>query len=142
MHSAFLSACEGGGLALAAGCLIGAAGRRRWVIAAGAALGALVFALALSAGDHPVWPGIIAGVVLGALAFAVTSGIAAGAARRAGEGAAVTVSAVLVGAALLIALVSLLVPPAAIAVLAAIAFLALARSRRARRKYAGLRVLR
>jgi hypothetical protein len=142
MHSAFLSACEGGGLALAAGCLVGAAARPRLLIVIAAALGALVFALALDAGDHTVLPGIVGGVLLGALAFAVTSAIAAGAAGRAGEGAAATVSALLVVAALVLAGLSLLVPPVAIAALAVIVFLAVARRRRAARKYAGLRILR
>jgi hypothetical protein len=142
MHSAFLSACEGGGLALAAGWLVGAAGRPRALVIVAAALGALVFALTLSAGDHPVWPGVIAGAALGALAFGVTSGIAAGAAGRAGEGAAATVSALLVVAALVLAGLSLLVPPVAIAALVGIAFLAMARRRRSARKYAGLRILR
>ncbi len=142
MHSAFLSACAGGGLALAAGCLVGAGVGPRWLLAPAAALGAVVFALALNAGDHPVWPGVIAGIVLGALAFAVTADIAASAAGRAGEGSAATVSALLVVAALLIAGLSLLVPPVAIAALVGIAFLALARRRRAGRKYAGLRILR
>ena len=50
--------------------------------------------------------------------------------------------ALLAFVALLIAVVSLLVPPVAIVALVGIAFLAVARRRRARRKYAGLRVLR
>ena len=143
MHSAFLSACEGGGLALAAGCLIGAAGRFRWLgLPLAAVLGAALFAIALDAGDHPVWPGVIGGLLLGALAFTVASGIAAGAAARAGEGAGSTIAAAIAGFAIVLAVLSLLVPPVAIAALAAIAFLALARRRRAGRKYAGLRILR
>jgi hypothetical protein len=143
MHSAFLSACEGGGLALAAGCLVGAAGRfRRLGLPVAAAAGAAVFAIALAAGDHPAWPGVVGGIILGALAFAVTSGIVAGAFARAGEGTLPTISAVIIGFAVLLAVLSLLVPPVAIAALAAIVFLAVVRRRRAARKYAGLRILR
>jgi hypothetical protein len=143
MHSAFLSACEGGGLALAAGCLIGAAARFRWLgLPLAAAAGAAVFAIALAAGDHPSWAGVIGGILLGALAYVVTSGIAAGAAARAGEGTMATISTVIIGFAVLLVVVSLLVPPAAIAALAIIAFLFVARRRRAARKYAGLRILR
>jgi hypothetical protein len=143
MHSVFLSACEGGGLALAAGCLIGAGASFRWLrLPLAAAAGAAVFAIALAAGDHPIWAGMIAGILLGALAYAVTSGIAAGAAARAGEGTMLTISAVIISFAVLLVVVSLLVPPVAIAALAVIAFLFVARRRRAARKYAGLRILR
>jgi hypothetical protein len=143
MHSVFLSACEGGGLALAAGCLVGAAGRfRRLGLPLAGAAGAIVFAAALAAGDHPIWAGVILGLVLAALAHVVTSGIAAGAAARAGEGSLPTISAVLIGFAVLLAVLSLIVPPIAIAALALLVFLAVARRRRAARKYAGLRVLR
>jgi hypothetical protein len=143
MHSVFLSACEGGGLALAAGCLVGAAGRFRWLgLPLAAAAGAVVFAIALAAGDHPIWAGVAFGLVLGALAHFVTSGIASGAVARAGEGTLSTISAVLIGFAALLAVLSLVVPPIAIAALAAIVFLAAARRRRAGRKYAGLRILR
>ena len=45
-------------------------------------------------------------------------------------------------AALVLVGVSVLLPPAALPVAAALAWLAVARSRRARRKHAGLRVLR
>jgi hypothetical protein len=115
---------------------------RRLGLPLAAILGAALFAIALDAGDHPIWPGLVAGPVLGGLAFAVVSGIAAGAAARAGEGSAAVISAAIAAFAIVLAVLSLVVPPVSIAALAAIALLFVARRRRADRKYAGLRILR
>ena len=141
MDSTFTDACQAIGLALAAGCLFGSlarSGARRYLLAAIATVAGVV--LALLAGP-PLGLGVAIGIAASLLAYAVASGVAAGAARRSDAGSG-TVAALLAFVALLIAVVSLLVAPAALAALLAIAFLAVARRRRAGRKYAGLRILR
>ena len=140
----FLAGCQGAGLALAAGTVAGAPGRRAAIgvalLAAAAVGGAVLFGLSLEEEDHPAYPGWPAGALLGAFAFLVVRDIAEGAGRRA-EGAGFT-GALIAIAALLVAGLSLLLPPAAIAVFLALCYLALARRRRAGRKYEGLRTLR
>jgi hypothetical protein len=81
-----------------------------------------------------------------ALAGAVTaclviSDLVAGARRREGGGAG-ALGFIVALAALLVAAVALLVPVVVIVVVAALAWLGISRQRRARRKHAGLRVLR
>jgi hypothetical protein len=152
----FLAACQGIGLALAAGCVAGAiagavaarggAGAPAGVLALLAALGvvagAILFGAALSSEDHPAWPGWAAGALVSLLAFAVTSAVVRGAAARAGGAPGGTqVFYVLIAAAILAGL-SLLVSPVALVALVAVGWLAVARRRRAGRKYEGLRVLR
>lgn len=140
----FLAGCQGAGLALAAGMFFGAPGRRgapgTVLLVAAVAAGGFLFAISLTAEDHPAWPGIVAGAAFAAFAFAVVRDFAAGARARQGEGG---MSEVLIAvAALAIAGVSLLLEPFALAALVALAWLALARRRRAARKYEGLRTLR
>jgi hypothetical protein len=145
MHSLFFAVCEGAGLALAAGVLAGSPGRSDALggalAGAAAIVGALLFAWALSHSDHVSWPGYIAGALLALGAFAVARDVAAGAAGRAGEGPGAVMGIVALTA-LVLAGLSLLVPPIAIVAFVAIAYLALARRRKAGRKYEGLRVLR
>lgn len=79
-----------------------------------------------------------AGAVLGCI---VLSDLVYGASRREGSGAGAL--AFLVGlAALIVIAVALLLAPAVIVVILALAWLGIARHRRAQRKHAGLRVLR
>jgi hypothetical protein len=151
----FLATCEGIGLALAAGGLAGAvagavaarddAGPPAGVLAVLAGLGlvggAILFGAALSSEDHPAWPGWPIGALVALLAFAVISGVVRGAARRAQGAAGVQVSYVLIAMAILAGL-SLFVSPVALVALLAVAWLAVARRRRADRKHEGLRVLR
>jgi hypothetical protein len=152
----FLATCQGIGLALAAGGLAGAvagavsaregAGSPAGVLAVLAGLGlvggAILFGTSLSSEDHPAWPGWLAGALVALLAFAVTSGVVRGAARRAqGASAGAQVLYVLIAMAILAGL-SLFVSPVALVALVAVAWLALARRRRADRKHEGLRVLR
>ena len=142
VDSTFTDACQALGLALAAGCLFGSLGRPgvlRWALAVVAVAAGVV--LALVAGP-PLALGVAIGIVASLLAYSVASSVASGAARRAADAGSGSVGALLAFVALLIAVVSLLVPPVAIVALVGIAFLAVARRRRARRKYAGLRVLR
>lgn len=140
----FLAGCQGAGLALAAGVFFGAPGRRgalgAALLAAAAAAGALLFALSLTAEDHPGWPGAIVGAIFAAFAFAVGRGFAEGARARQGDGG---LSEILIAVfALVLAGLSLLVAPIALAALAALAWLGIARQRSAARKYQGLRTLR
>jgi hypothetical protein len=140
----FLAGCQGAGLALAAGIFLGGAGRRGALggvlLAVAVVGGAALFAVSLTAEDHPGWPGAVAGAILAAFAFAVSRGVAAGA--RARQGAAGITEALIAVAGLALAGISLLVPPASLVALAALIWLALARRRTAARKYEGLRTLR
>lgn len=140
----FLAGCQGIGLALAAGVLAGALGRRGSLgvgpLAIAVAGGAVLFALSLTAEDHPAWPGVVAGAILAAFAFVVTRGVAEGARARQ-EGAGMSEILIAVGA-LVLAGASLLVSPVALVALVALAWLAVARRRGAARKYEGLRTLR
>jgi len=140
----FLAGCQGAGLALAAGAFTGASGQRSAIgvvlLVAAVIGGALLFGLSLEEEDHPAYPGWPVGALLGAFAFLVVRDIAEGAGRRA-EGAGFT-GALIALAALLVAALSLFLPPTAIAVFLALCYLAAARRRRAQRKYEGLRTLR
>jgi hypothetical protein len=148
----FLAACQGLGLALAAGIVTGAiAGvvpeRARGLIfvllLAGAIGGALAFGASLESEDHPAWPGWFVGAAAAVIAFGVARSVVSGAASRAGAGgspAAIAGTVVLAGLAL--AALSVLLPPVSLVFLGALAVLALRRRRRADEKYEGLRSLR
>ena len=102
--------------------------------------GAILFGLSLETEDHPAWPGWPIGALAAAFAFVVTRDVAAGAAERAeGGGASGLIIAV---AGLALAGLSILFGPIALVALAGLAWLWLARRRRAARKYEGLRTLR
>jgi hypothetical protein len=140
----FLAACQGAGLALAAGALAGAPGRREgigtFLLVAAVIGGAILFGVSLASEDHPAWPGWPLGAVLAAFSFYVISGLAAGAASRAEGGG--FVSAVIGLAALALAGLSILLQPLGLVTLAALLWLSLGQRRRAARKYEGLRTLR
>ena len=109
---------------------------------AGLALGALLFAGALAAGGAAAWPGLLLGAVCAALGYVAVARLLARARRRT-EGSAAGLFAVYGDlVALVLAAVSIFVPP--VAFLALVAFVVLAvRSRSERdRKYEGLRILR
>lgn len=136
---------QGLGLALAAGMLLGAPGRRG---TAGTALlvvalvaGAALDGLMLTTEDHPAWPGWPIGALAAALGFYVGREVAAGAGSRSGADAGV-VSAMIAAAAVVVAALSYFVPPFAVVALVALIWLAIARRRRGQRKYEGLRTLR
>jgi hypothetical protein len=140
----FLAACQGIGLALAAGTFGGASGRRGvigFLLAAAAAIGgAIMFGASLATADHPAWPGWPIGAVLGVLAFGIVNGVVAGAQAR-HEGAA-SIGLIVALAALALAVLSIWVEPVGALALLAMLWLGSARRRRAQRKYEGLRVLR
>ena len=140
----FLAGCQGAGLALAAGAFAGASGRSGvigWALLLGAVIGAAaLFGISLEQEDHPAYPGWALGALLGGFAFVVVRGIAAGAGERAGGGG--FTGALIALAALVLAGLSLVVPPVALVALLALAYLAIQRRQRAQRKYEGLRTLR
>ncbi|HMA26945.1 MAG: hypothetical protein ACM33U_00840 [Solirubrobacterales bacterium] len=148
-----LAICQGLGLALAVGLIIGVVVppiMPTWGVLAGAApLGMIAAGAALSAADEALWPALPVGVVGAGFAAAVTRDVASGAARRqqdrltgadvqAGSG----VTAIVVLAAVVIAGVSLVLEPFSLLVLVALTWLWVSRRRRAERKHEGLRVLR
>ena len=85
--------------------------------------------------------GALLAAVGAALGCIVISDLVHGASRREGSGGA-ALAFIVALAALIVIAVALLVAPAVIVVLLALAWLGVARHRRAQRKHAGLRVLR
>jgi hypothetical protein len=153
----YFQACQGLGLALAAGglggALAGAAGEpgsRGGFTPALAVLaivgGAILFGWSLTQEDHPAWPGWLAGAAAALFAFVVVGGVVSGARTRMAEGRSPASPMAMVGivvvAALALAGLSLLLPPISLPVAAGLIWLAASRRRRAQRKYEGLRVLR
>lgn len=140
----FLAGCQGLGLALAAGALAGAPGWRNafatFLAAVAVVGGAILFGISLDAEDHPAWPGWPLGAAAAAFAFVVVRDVAAAAARRA-EGGGFT-SAMIGLVALVLAALSVLLPPVSLLALAGLAWLYTGRRSRAARKYEGLRTLR
>src|SRR5918996_2613831 len=140
--------CQGLGLALASGALLGSPGLRD---APGTALalvaavaGAVLFGLSLDAEDHPAWPGFLIGAPAGFLAYVTARDVAAAAQSRAGEGGAGGVALFVALYAVALAGLSLLGPVALISIAALLATLWLFATRRqaAGEKYEGLRSLR
>jgi hypothetical protein len=140
----FLAGCQGVGLALAAGVFSGASGRHGPIggllLVAAMAGGAAVFGLSLEAEDHPVWPGVLAGAALAAFAFVVSRSFTEGARSRAGASGMTEALVALAG--LVLAGLSLLLPPVSLLAFAGLLWLWGSRQRRETRKYEGLRTLR
>ena len=109
---------------------------------AAAVLGALLFAGSLAAGGHDSLLGLVAGALCALLAWAAVSGVLDRARRRLDAGAAALLSVYADGAALLLAVIAVLVPPASFLALAGFALLLLRGRDREGEKYAGLRILR
>jgi hypothetical protein len=149
----FLAICQGLGLAIAVGLILGVvmpSVMPPWGAIAGAApLGVIAAGAALNGADEAFWPALPVGVIGAGLAAVVTRDVAAGAIRReSGEltGAQVQapsgITVIVVVAAVVVAGLSLVVEPLSLLVLAALAWLWFARRQRAQRKHEGLRVLR
>ena len=148
----FEAICEGLGLAIAVGLLIGVVVppvMPSWGVVAGAApLGVIAAGAALRGADEAVWPALFVGIIGAGLAGIVSRDVASGAARRerdqltGGEQTSGGVTAIFVMAAVVVAAVSLFVPYVSLVALIALAWLWFARRRRAERKHEGLRVLR
>ena len=105
-------------------------------------LGALLAAGSLADRGHPVLPGVLLGVACAALGFFAARNLFARARRRLDADAASTLPIYGEGAALAAAGLSVLLPPLALLVLVALAWLLRGSRRREERKYAGLRILR
>ena len=138
----FFDVCEALGLGLAAGAVAGAVsgrGSARAInltgVLAGAAAG-LIWAIA--AGESTV-AGVLLGGLAGLAGAVVIAGLVAGAARRT-ESAGGLVFLIAV-AALVVAGLSILLPPLALVAILGLIVLGVSRRRRARRKYEGLRIL-
>jgi hypothetical protein len=150
----FLAICQGLGLAIAAGLFIGVVVppiMPGWGVIAGAApLGVLACAAALTGEDEAIWPALPVGVIGAGLAASVTREVAAGAVRReqgttletTAAQAPSGVTAIVALAAILVAVLSLFVPPVSLVALAALAWIWLSRRRSTDQKHEGLRVLR
>jgi Domain of unknown function (DUF4126) len=106
------------------------------------AVGALLFAGALSQGHHVSWPGFIAGVLCAAVGLAATAPLLARVRARLDQAAAAALPVYAEGVALLGAVLSVLLPPVGLIVLALLIWLLIAGRRRDTQKYAGLRILR
>jgi hypothetical protein len=148
----FLAVCQGLGLAIAVGLILGVVLppiMPWWGVVVGAApLGVLAAIAAMNSADEAVWPAIPVGVLGAGLAALVARDVAAGAARRQGEGTdapyqpVTGITAIFVLAAVVIAGVSLVLEPFSLVVLLALIWLWASRRRQAERKHEGLRVLR
>src|ERR671923_2453917 len=82
----FLAVCQGLGLAIAAGLILGVVFppvMPTWGAVVGAApIGVLAAGAALNGADEPLWPALAVGVIGAGLAAMVTRDVAAGAIRR------------------------------------------------------------
>jgi hypothetical protein len=149
----FLAICQGLGLAIAAGLILGVVFppiMPTWGVVVGAApIGVLAAGAALNGADEAVWPALFVGVLGAGLAAIVSRDVAAGAIRRQRDqltGAEVQgpsgVTVIVVVAAVVVAAVSLFLEPFSLVVLVALCWLWVSRRRQAERKHEGLRVLR
>jgi hypothetical protein len=142
----FLAICQGLGLALAAAAVVGAAVpggvTRAVVVLAAVPIAVVVCGASLSVDDEATWPALPVGIGAGLLAGLVGRSVVAGAERREGGQGSGYLAVLVTLVAVLVAVAALIAPPASLVVLAALVWLALARRRRAQRKYEGLRVLR
>jgi hypothetical protein len=107
----------------------------------GLALGALLFAGMLCRGGYATWPGIIGGVVCAAIGAAATVPLLGRVRARLDAAAAAALPVVIEGAALVVAVLSVLAPPIGLIVLLALLWLLYAGRGREDQKYAGLRIL-
>ena len=148
-----LAICQGLGLAIAVGLVIGVVVppiMPAWGAVAGAApLGVIAAGAALNSAGEAVWPALPVGVVGAGLAAIVARDVASGAARRqqdrlspADVQASGGVTAIVILAAAVVAAVSLVLKPFSLLALVALTWLWISRRRRAERKHEGLRVLR
>lgn len=110
--------------------------------AAAIVLGALLFAGSLAEGGREGWPGLLAGAACAALGAAAAILLLGRVRRRLDAGAQPFLGAYADAAALVLAALSILVPPVAFIALPAFAYLLVAGRRREGGKYEGLRILR
>ena len=145
--------CQGLGLAIAAGLILGAVFppvMPTWGVLVGAApLGVLAAGAALQGADEALWPALPIGIVGAGIAAIVSSDVASGAARRERDSVAdvatqapTGVTVIMVVCAVIVGALSLVLPPVSLVALAALCWLWLSRRRREAQKHEGLRVLR
>jgi CDP-diglyceride synthetase len=115
-----------------------------WVLAAcGAAMGALFFGASLCRDHHPSWPGFVGGVICAVIAvLAARPFLTRLRSRLDAEAAALGVPLIAEGAALLLAILSVVAPPVGVLALIALIVLIVRGRGREDQKYAGLRILR
>ena len=106
------------------------------------ALGALLFAGSLEEGGHEGLVGLLAGAACAALAFLAVTRVLRRARRRVEAPVAAFFGVYADLAALMLAGLSILVPPVSFVALAAFAYLVVRARREGERKYEGLRILR
>lgn len=149
----FLAICQGLGLAIAAGLILGVVFppiMPTWGAIVGASpIGVLAAGAALNGADEAVWPALPVGVIGAGLAAVVTRDVAAGAIRRQRDqvtGVEVQapsgITVIVVLAAIIVAGVSLVFEPFSLIALLGLILLWITRRRQAERKHEGLRVLR
>ncbi|HEY7266916.1 MAG TPA: hypothetical protein VH501_04420 [Solirubrobacterales bacterium] len=149
----FLAICQGLGLAIAAGLILGVVFppiMPTWGAVVGASpIGVLAAGAALNGADEALWPAIPVGILGAGLAAIVTRDVASGAIRRqrdrvtgAETQAPSGVTVIVVVAAVIVAGISLVLEPFSLLALAALLLLWASRRRQAERKHEGLRVLR
>lgn len=141
----FSGICLELGIGIAIGMLAGTTGthgsaRGRMTILAGVIALVIGFLLAGSA-DVSAAAGALICLVGAVLACLVVSDVVSGAGRREGSGSGALGFLVSL-AALIVVAIAILISPATLLVVAALAWLAISRRKRAQRKHAGLRVLR
>jgi hypothetical protein len=105
-------------------------------------IGALLFAGALAQGHHAVWPGLIAGVICAGVGLMATRPLLERVRARLDAQTSVMLPLFSESGALVAAVLTVLLPPVGVIVLALLLWLLFAGRGRAEQKYAGLRILR
>ncbi|HEY1523667.1 MAG TPA: DUF4126 family protein [Solirubrobacteraceae bacterium] len=106
------------------------------------AVGALLFAGALSQNEHITWPGLVAGVACALIGAGATVPLLRRVRARLDREAAGATALYADGAAIVVAGLSVLAPPVGVLFLLALVWLLVSGWRRQPEKYAGLRILR
>jgi uncharacterized membrane protein YgdD (TMEM256/DUF423 family) len=112
------------------------------IAAAALAVGALLFAGSLCRGGYAVWPGIVGGIVCAGVGVLATVPLLARVRGRLDAESAVFLPLFTEAGALVAAVLSVLLPPVGVIVLALLVWLLIAGRDRDEEKYAGLRILR
>jgi uncharacterized membrane protein len=107
----------------------------------GIVLGAVLFAAMLCRGGNATWPGLIGGVICAAIGAAATAPLLGRVRSRLDAATASALPMLVEGAALVIAVLSVLAPPVGVIAVAGLLWLLYAGRGREEQKYAGLRIL-